>query len=438
MGVGQCGLRTQLSNPRRLAIVAACLLSDFVVRLLTIGSLLIKGQRAEQGTKLLCSARSVCCLVCLTVLLALLAFCAKGNNVRTKIIVDGVSAIRDQYSLVCLEYACLPQGYNNVDAPSLEAVRSIWDLPKRTYRGDEGYHPLNISALILQLLDSYKITKEEEYLAKARFVSDLYLKMATESRGALYFPYTFNFNLHGFENELMRSPWYSGMAQGISLSAYVRFYQMTGDEQYLEIADKIFCSFTNLRRSRSQPWHPWIAYVDEAGYYWIEEYPTWPPCNTLNGFIYAVFGVYEYWLLKQGETSRGLLQAAITTISHYLPAFRNAGGISYYCLKHKVESAKYHLVHCEWLEGLYAITGDDFFLAFAQQLRLDYEQSKSTTESAATKSVLTRFRAWLARLLRRDTTYRYIAVAAACGIAGGVILSIGGWVLLKLHGRHRD
>lgn len=272
-----------------------------------------------------------------------------------------------RYEINRLSYEDLPQGYTSTVIP-LEQLDKIQGLPIVHIQGEEGYHPVQTSWLLMELLSSYLITQDSAYLEKAFHISDMFLDTAVSFGEALYFPYTFDFHLHGDEEELMKAPWYSGMAQGIALSAYVRFYQITEDGKYLDICRKIFNTFTNLKDDENIPW---VVYVDTERYYWIEEYPIQPPANTLNGFIYGIFGLYEYYLLVCDAETEAVLQSAITTIEHYMSQFRREGDISLYCLKHEVPSPKYHRIHMEQLSSLYSITGDRFFMDTTNGLMLD-------------------------------------------------------------------
>ncbi len=117
---------------------------------------------------------------------------------------------------------------------------------------------------------------------------------------------------------------------------------------------------------------PWVAYVDKDNFYWIEEYPLFVPDSTLNGYLFAIFGVYEYYLLKRDNLSKLILNASLTTLQNYLPNFRNPGGCSFYCLKHKVESAKYHYFHIILLDRLNRIVEEDYFAIMRDLFESDY------------------------------------------------------------------
>ena len=42
-------------------------------------------------------------------------------------------------------------------------------------------------------------------------------------------------------------------------------------------------------------------YKDEHGNIWLEEYPTIPTSHVLNGFIYAIFGIYDLYRVTKGK-----------------------------------------------------------------------------------------------------------------------------------------
>lgn len=232
----------------------------------------------------------------------------------------------------------------------------------------EYYHPVQIVQEGLYFVDSFKKTNNQEYLARAETYADKLVEKSQEIDGSLYFPYEFNFELHGKKDDVMIAPWYSGMAQGEALSLFVRLYQETNKKEYLEAAKKTFKSFSRFGKDNN----PWTVFVDSAGYYWIEEYPEGNPDHTLNGFIFGLYGVYDYYQLTKDHQAKETFEASLTTLKHYLPEFRKVGGISYYCLKHQKQDQKYHNTHIEQLNMLYKMTGDEYFKTMADNFYNDY------------------------------------------------------------------
>jgi len=273
-----------------------------------------------------------------------------------------------EYSVNELNYNELP--YTGYSPASLGADYPTDDQGVIVFirEGNEYYHPVHIAQKILHFLDSYIQTNNPEYLDKAELFAQKLIEISFKFRDAIYFPYNFDFPLHRIEEEKMIAPWYSGMAQGQALSAFVRLYKLIGENEYLEISEQIFRSFTHLRGESE----PWVVYVDTMGYLWIEEYPMEVPTHALNGFIFGIYGLYDYYIVEKDKLSKILLQASITTVKQYITEFRNKGDISFYCLKHAMKNPKYHMIHIHQLTMLYKITGDEYFQTMADNFYSDY------------------------------------------------------------------
>lgn len=166
------------------------------------------------------------------------------------------------------------------------------------------------------------------------------------------------------------------MSQGTSLSAFLRLYEQTGEEAYLDVADDIFATFKRLGPREDEPW---TVMVDDDGYYWIEEYPHDPPTHVLNGFNVGLWGLYEYWLFTETEESRALLEAAITTVERYIEEFRVPGEVSWYGLNRGYRGNEYyHAVHIRQLRELHRISGDPYFAELEAAFDADSPESEGT------------------------------------------------------------
>ncbi len=236
--------------------------------------------------------------------------------------------------------------------------------------GQQYYHPVQIAQKMIHFIASYHRTGNYEYITKSELFAHKILERTLLSQGALFFPYDFDWTLGGF-GIYMKAPWYSGMAQGQLLSAFVRLYNITKKQEYLQASHEIFKSFALANRTST----PWIAYIDQEGYYWIEEYPAIEPNHVLNGFIFAIYGLYDYYLMVKTDESKKLLQGAITTIAAHIKGYRREGKPSVYSLIHEVSYPFYHLVHTDQLKMLYKITGDSFFSDMATQFYNDYHEN---------------------------------------------------------------
>jgi rhamnogalacturonyl hydrolase YesR len=213
-------------------------------------------------------------------------------------------------------------------------------------------------------------TAEDPFFADAaERITDALVDAAREADGGLYVPYTYDFALHGNEDLTMTAPWYSGMAQGLLLSSFTRLHRWTGAERYRDLADRTFRSLVPARDG-SRP-DPWVSHLAD-GHYWIEEYPVDPPPHTLNGKLFAIYGLYEYWRATGGDDAERLLRAALTTVDDRIAAYRVPGDLSYYCLGHRAQIEKYHAIHVGQLGKLYRMTGHDPFRRMAAQFRADH------------------------------------------------------------------
>ena len=247
------------------------------------------------------------------------------------------------------------------------------DLPRlQTYQDTPGAtHAVKTARQLNRVAQSIRYTDAPEYETAADRLTKAFVETASEVDGALFFPYEFEFHLHGIEDEHMPNPWYSGMAQGLALAAFARLQQFTGQDRYADIAEQTYQSLTQARPTAFN--RPWVTTVDNDGYYWIEEYPVHPAAHTLNGKIFAIYGLYEYWCITGRDDVEATIQKALATVLAHLPEFREEDGISHYCLKHyDIQSAKYHHIHIDQLTQLHQITGDERFREWAERLRTDF------------------------------------------------------------------
>jgi len=269
-----------------------------------------------------------------------------------------------------LEFGQLP---NNV--PSVEkSERYHPPLDKDSielwvYRGGEYYHPTYISRRCQEFIATYYETGEKRYLERAERYARGLLSKCLVFDGIPYATCNFRYALHGDSALLFEAPWFSGMSQGEMLMVMVRLYEMTGNEEYLDISHRLFRAFCRLKRFHKE----WVARIDSAGYYWIEEYPLEHiDCRTLNGFIYALYGIYDYYRVTGSPEGRMIYEMSLTTLKNYIPYFRQRGQTSLYDLgpAHPANKA-YHYLHIQMMQYLERMTGDPFFGVMADIFKLD-------------------------------------------------------------------
>ena len=150
--------------------------------------------------------------------------------------------------------------------------------------------------------------------------------------------------------------WASAMAQGECISFYLRMYQLTQKRSYYTTAIKAY-EFMKIPISQNG-----VRILDEKGNLWLEEYPDNPPILVLNGFIYALFGLYDLYRVTNRPDVKKDIDACILTLKNRLSDF-DAGFWSYYDLRYK-ELVRYYYqknVHVPQLEVLFQLTQEPIF-----------------------------------------------------------------------------
>jgi hypothetical protein len=255
-------------------------------------------------------------------------------------------------------------------------IHDRYGVPMRIIGGYRRYHPVGLSMLGLKYLSRYRAAGNRLFLDRAQRVAAGLVRIGVSARGGIWFPYRFTWTMHGRADLVNRPPWYSGMAQGLALSFFVRLYEVTGDDAYRVLADRTWASVRNLGRKSD----PWVSRIDSGRYLWIEEYPQ-ELDRTFNGHVFALIGVYDYYKLTKDRSLYAparntgvlaLLRGGLTTIKAYASTFRDPGTISGYCLAHDYPSPKYHRIHIWQLRHLERMTGDRWFGRMADLYQADY------------------------------------------------------------------
>lgn len=155
--------------------------------------------------------------------------------------------------------------------------------------------------------------------------------------------------------------WASAMAQGEIISFYLRMYQILKDETLLETAKKAY-KFMKIEVKDGG-----VCRYDENGDLWFEEYPTTDkPSYVLNGFIYAIFGLFDLYRVTIDSEVKKDIDACILTLKKNIHIY-DAGYWSYYDHYYK-ELVQYYYqknVHPPQLEALYELTQETIFQKYA-------------------------------------------------------------------------
>lgn len=226
-------------------------------------------------------------------------------------------------------------------------------VPLLDYHGGIGrqYNPIAVAQYGLAHYNLFRRTGDQSSrdacLAQADWLAS---NLEKNTRGLSVWLHKFDFEYR----TTLRSPWYSGLAQGQGLSLLARAHQLTGDDRYetaMRAAFEALSAPTNAGGT---------LFIDEHGSPWIEEYVVEPPTHILNGFVWALWGVRDYAMALDSAPARDFFSSCVETLEANLARY-DTGYWSLYELSGTqlpmLASPFYHRLHIVQLRILAAMTG---------------------------------------------------------------------------------
>ncbi|MCD4651960.1 MAG: D-glucuronyl C5-epimerase family protein [Candidatus Cloacimonetes bacterium] len=193
-------------------------------------------------------------------------------------------------------------------------------VPIHEYSHGLFYNPVEISCFSFSFWRDYHTHGDEFYINGFRACADFLVDWMTEDG---YMPYYFDWGHYPCAD--LPSPWVSGMAQGQNLATLSRAYHHFGEDKYLQAMNKIY------RTMYSNIGDFWVVGF-ENDYYWIEEYPSPNFCHVLNGMMYALWGLWDYYAVTGEIGALRLLEAGIRSIiDHHMDWNMPGENMTTYC-----------------------------------------------------------------------------------------------------------
>ncbi len=236
---------------------------------------------------------------------------------------------------------------------------ALWD-----YEGRLGLHteyvPWVISFYALGMYNLYHDTSRKAYLEEFFKHADFLVANLTERGNCggwlVRFPWI-------APCCFCKPPWISGMYQGLGLSALARAWMISKNKEYLVTAQRALLSF-EVPVSKGG-----VLNVDSKGFWWYDEYACTRRANVLNGFLFALIGLYEYYDASKDPKALVLFDNGTKTIKHYIDKY----DLNFLVLKWSkyddrlilYSGPKYHNWHVKQLIKLHEITRDKEFLTWA-------------------------------------------------------------------------
>ena len=231
-------------------------------------------------------------------------------------------------------------------------------IPQLNYHGDIGlqYNPIAISQWALGNYNLWiKNNNQDNYLKFIKAADWLVDNLKKNSDNIYVWKHKFDW----VYKENLINPWHSGLAQGQGLSVLCRAYKETKDSKYYNSLEKVFESFLTDVQDGG------VTFTDQSGNLWIEEYiMKKEPTHILNGFIWALWGIYDYWLLTSNKDIKILFDKYSKTIKDNIDRY-DIGYWSLYELSNlninMRASIFYHKLHIVQLTILSTMTKDKIF-----------------------------------------------------------------------------
>jgi len=234
-------------------------------------------------------------------------------------------------------------------------------IPMLDYHGAIGrqYNPIAIAQYGLGNYNLYCRTGEKSRKSKFLNVADwLVENLEKTSHGTRVWYHHFDWEYR----DILKAPWHSALAQGQGISLLVRAFNNTEEDRYLASAVDAFKAFTMDVREGG------VSYTDKKGNLWFEEYIVFPPTHILNGFIWAIWGIYDFFLATGNFIAKKLFNQAVQTLKANIHRY----DIGFWSLYEQsgtrlkmIASPFYHHLHVRQLEILYRLTNEDLFHQYA-------------------------------------------------------------------------
>jgi heparosan-N-sulfate-glucuronate 5-epimerase len=258
-------------------------------------------------------------------------------------------------------------------------------IPQLDYHGKIGlqYNPIAIAQYGLGNYNLWRRTKDLDRRRKFFLTADwLCSHLEQNAQGLAVWNHHFDWEYR----DTLKSPWYSALAQGQGISMLVRAYKESADAKYLEAARRALVSFYTPTTEGG------VAFTDHRGDdrensrgdLWFEEYIVSPPTHILNGFIWAAWGVYDYYLATKDDSAQRLFSSAVQTLLHNLDQY----DLGFWSLYEQsgtrlpmVASTFYHRLHIVQLRVMHRLTGEPEFARVADRWER-YTQSRANRTRA--------------------------------------------------------
>ena len=237
--------------------------------------------------------------------------------------------------------------YNNLTEKVLKDEQNIEKvdyIPQfQTEKKETIFFATTIFQYGLGCYDLYLITKNDLYLKK--FLTCAQWAMENQKQNGAFECVSF----------IYPDAPYSAMCQGEAVSLLLRAYVVLKEQKYLQAAKKAV-DFMLLSVADGGT----TRYENDQVV--LLEYTHLP--IVLNGWIFALFGLFDWTLVCEEEKYKAIFEKSIQTLADRLKKF-DCGYWTKYDEEKKMASPFYHNLHIAQMEALKQITGKEIFGEYA-------------------------------------------------------------------------
>lgn len=236
--------------------------------------------------------------------------------------------------------------YNNLTEKVSRFGLSGNEIPKSFIdTGEEIYFSIEIFQYGLGAYDLYLLNHDKKMFSKTLACADWALEHQKENGG-----------WETFSKETPQHP-YSSMAQGEGISLLLRVYEETQEFKYMEATEKAMKFMLKSVEEGGT-----TRYIGNEIYFM--EYTHAP--LVLNGWIFSIWGLWDYWKETNDVKSKKILFQTIHTLENELPKF-DIGFWSKYEEGKRICSPFYHRLHIAQLRVMYELTEIEAFREYANK-----------------------------------------------------------------------
>lgn len=240
--------------------------------------------------------------------------------------------------------------------------------------GKKQFHPVWVAQYAIAAIVKYEQTGEVGWLNRAIRHADELIRNRVVRGDAWFYQYNWS---KTYDQRTLKDRWWSGMAQGEALTVFSKLNQLRPSSKWRSAAWHTFQSYTLIGAHSNRI--PWTSVIIGREL-WFEEYAgRMQPLQVLNGQIFAIYGLWEYYKINPSPAVRVLADGGLTTVLESMDAIRAEGQCSYYCAQGGYcqrpiwQHHGYHMIHVQQLETLARITKRPVFGEWAGLLAGDFQ-----------------------------------------------------------------